>query len=358
MSSGSSPSPMPESRPAVKESRPVRLAFEGPSGSGRTLTSLLVAAQLGAPIALIDTERGMAAKYADRVPFGTQEFTHYDPTSLFAALAHAAMGGYPVLVVDTYSAFWSGAGGMLDKVDGEARAGYGGTHAGWSKHRPMERAVTEALAAYPGHVIVTLKARTDTVIETDTHGRQYARRISVRPEQRADIEYDFDAVGTLGPVATMHWPERSSSSRARTSAALSSPGPTTVSPTGPSGPSSNAPATRTPRSTACANSGRRSSPPAPRAWQHSTSTTSPSRSPSSSPTAAGNCAPSAPHPSRISRPHCCPALKMPTKAAFTMPTNCDGDAPPVGVPAGRSSVRCRFRRQGAGGSVPVSGLRF
>ncbi|MCW8101640.1 AAA family ATPase [Streptomyces tauricus] len=205
MSSGSSLTPMPEFRPAVKESRPVRLAFEGPSGSGRTLTALLVAAALGEPIALIDTERGMAAKYADRVPFHTQEFTNYDPTSLFSALARAAVRDYPVLVVDTYSAFWSGAGGMLDKVDGEARAGYGGTNAGWSKHRPMERAVTEALAAYPGHIVVTLRARTDTVIETDTRGRQYARRISVRPEQRADIEYDFDAVGTLGPVATVYF---------------------------------------------------------------------------------------------------------------------------------------------------------
>ncbi|MEW2305871.1 zeta toxin family protein [Streptomyces sp. NPDC006655] len=41
---------------------------------------------------------------------------------------------------------------------------------------------------------------------------------------------------------------------------------------------------------------------------------------------------------------CCPALKMPTEAAFTVPTSCDGDAPPVGVPAGRLSARCRFRR--------------
>lgn len=55
---------------------------------------------------------------------------------------------------------------------------------------------------------------------------------------------------------------------------------------------------------------------------------------------------------------CCPALKMPTKAAFTGPTDCDGNAPQEGVPAGRSPARCRFRRQGAGGSVPVSGLRF
>lgn len=53
----------------------------------------------------------------------------------------------------------------------------------------------------------------------------------------------------------------------------------------------------------------------------------------------------------------CPALKMPTRAAFTVPTNCDGAAPPVGVPAGRSSARCRLAAQDregdsdAGGSV-------
>ncbi|MBA4866727.1 hypothetical protein H1V43_36615 [Streptomyces sp. PSKA54] len=60
--------------------------------------------------------------------------------------------------------------------------------------------------------------------------------------------------------------------------------------------------------------------------------------------------PAAAHRSRACGPLCCAALKMPTKAGFTMPTNSDGDAPPVGVPAGPSSVRCRFLRQGAGGS--------
>lgn len=52
---------------------------------------------------------------------------------------------------------------------------------------------------------------------------------------------------------------------------------------------------------------------------------------------------------------CYPALKLPTEAAFMLLMSCDGDAPPVGVWAGRWSARCRFRRQGAGGSVPVSG---
>jgi hypothetical protein len=45
---------------------------------------------------------------------------------------------------------------------------------------------------------------------------------------------------------------------------------------------------------------------------------------------------------------CCPTLKMPTKAAFTIPMNSDGDAPPLGAQVGRSSARCRFF-----GEVPV-----
>ncbi|MDJ1131746.1 hypothetical protein NMN56_007195, partial [Streptomyces iconiensis] len=50
-------------------------------------------------------------------------------------------------------------------------------------------------------------------------------------------------------------------------------------------------------------------------------------------------------PSRSPRPDCCPTLKMPMRAAFRVPMWCDGDAPPVGVPAGRSWARCRFRRR-------------
>ncbi|MEU0217973.1 type I-E CRISPR-associated protein Cas7/Cse4/CasC [Streptomyces sp. NPDC006265] len=45
---------------------------------------------------------------------------------------------------------------------------------------------------------------------------------------------------------------------------------------------------------------------------------------------------------------CCPALKMPTRAAFTVPTSDDGDAPPGGCSGGAlvgkvsfSSARCR-----------------
>jgi hypothetical protein len=46
-------------------------------------------------------------------------------------------------------------------------------------------------------------------------------------------------------------------------------------------------------------------------------------------------------------------LKVPMKAALTMPTNGDGDVPPEGITVGRSSARCRFRGRGAGVHVSV-----
>ena len=51
---------MGECRKAVREQRPLRMAIYGPSNSGKTFTSLMIARELVGPdgtIALSDTER-------------------------------------------------------------------------------------------------------------------------------------------------------------------------------------------------------------------------------------------------------------------------------------------------------------
>ena len=58
-------------RKAVKHDAKVRLAITGPSGSGKTYTLLKLATELGGPIAVVDTERGSAEKYADLFAFDT-----------------------------------------------------------------------------------------------------------------------------------------------------------------------------------------------------------------------------------------------------------------------------------------------
>ena len=59
--------------PATKEQSKARVALDGPSGSGKTYTALTIAAALGSRIAVIDTERGSARKYANEFAFDVLE---------------------------------------------------------------------------------------------------------------------------------------------------------------------------------------------------------------------------------------------------------------------------------------------
>jgi AAA domain-containing protein len=189
---------------ANKEQAKARIALTGPTGSGKTYTALVAATGLGERVAVIDTERGSASKYADEFTFDTLQLTSFEPPALVEALAVAAHAGYEVLIIDSFSHFWSGSGGILEQVDNAAkRSGGGNSFAGWKEARPMERAMLDALLAYPGHVIVTMRTKTEYVVDTDERGRKVPRKVGLKPEQREGIEYEFDIVGDLDQENTL-----------------------------------------------------------------------------------------------------------------------------------------------------------
>jgi hypothetical protein len=190
--------------PATKEQAKARIALTGPTGSGKTYTALVIGTGLGDRIALVDTEHGSASKYADEFAFDTLPLTTFEPPALVEALAVAAHDGYDVVIVDSLSHFWSGSGGMLEQVDNAAkRTGAGGSFAGWKEARPLERAMIDALLAYPGHLIVTMRTKTEYVVEADERGRKVPRKVGLKPEQREGIEYEFDIVGDLDHENTL-----------------------------------------------------------------------------------------------------------------------------------------------------------
>lgn len=186
--------------PATKAKAKARLALAGPSGSGKTYTALVTATALGKSIAVIDTERGSASKYAGKsgFKFDALEMHRFDPRELVKALAVAADAGYETVVVDSLSHFWMGTDGMLEQVDNAAKRSYGGnSFGGWKEARPMERQMIDALLAYPGHVIVTMRTKSEWVVEQNAKGRNEPKKIGTKPEQRDGIEYEFDVVGDM-----------------------------------------------------------------------------------------------------------------------------------------------------------------
>jgi hypothetical protein len=187
-----------EFKPATRMQRKARIALDGPSGSGKTFTALLTATTLADKVAVIDTERASATLYSGvgGFRFDHLDLTTHEPETLIAALAAAGSQGYEAVVIDSLSHFWMGVGGMLEQADAAATRNRG-PFGGWKEVRPLERRMIEAILAYPGHVIVTMRTKTDWVIEKDEKGKEKPRRIGLKAEQREGIEYEFDVVGDM-----------------------------------------------------------------------------------------------------------------------------------------------------------------
>ncbi|WP_078857190.1 ATP-binding protein [Streptomyces sp. NBRC 109706] len=194
-------------RPATKEQAKARVALMGVSGSGKTWTGLALAHGLaaGGRLAVIDTERGSASKYVGTrgIQFDTLQMYRYDPRDLVKALAVAAKAGFDAVLIDSLSHFWKGTDGTLEQVD-RAKARYGNnSFAGWKEGTPMQNQMIDALLSYPGHVVATMRAHTEWSLERNKSGVLEPKRLGTRAEQRRDVEYEFDVVGSMDVDTTL-----------------------------------------------------------------------------------------------------------------------------------------------------------
>lgn len=184
---------------ATKTQSRLRLAIYGPSGSGKTYTALKIAQALGKPVALIDTERGSASKYAgDVADFDVLELTSFEPSKYIRAIADAAAAHYPTLVIDSLSHAWMGKGGLLDQADAK-----GGRFDAWKTLTPQHHALVDAILAFPGDLIVTLRTKTEYVVEQNAAGKSAPRKVGTAPVQKEGLEYEFDVAASMDVANTM-----------------------------------------------------------------------------------------------------------------------------------------------------------
>jgi hypothetical protein len=185
------------------------LAMSGVSGSGKTMSSLRVAkgivqalidtgqiqGGIEGKIALIDTERRSASLYAHVAPFDTLELDPpYTVDRYQQAIAAAEQAGYVVCIIDQGSHAWAGPGGQLEWID-TLKASAKNAISPWAKVTPVQQEFYDRMLRSPMHIIFTMRAKSEWVIEdqTDTNGRtrKVPRKIGLSPVQREGIEYEF-----------------------------------------------------------------------------------------------------------------------------------------------------------------------
>jgi hypothetical protein len=187
---------------ATKVQARLRMAIQGPAGSGKTYTALCfgvaLAAVRGGRLAVIDTERGSASKYADRYDFDVVTLDSFQPERYVEAIDAAERAGYPVLVIDSLSHAWEGEGGVLSLVDeASRRSSSGNSFAAWGVVTPRHRALVDAMLQAGLDVIATMRTKTEYVLEPDDRGKLVPRRKGTRPVQREGLEYEFDLVAEM-----------------------------------------------------------------------------------------------------------------------------------------------------------------
>lgn len=189
---------------ATKKQSFLRLALIGPSGSGKTYSSLRIAQGLGQKIAVIDSERGSASKYADEFNFDVMELDSFSPQDYIKGIEEAVKAGYDVLIIDSLTHAWIGKGGVLEMHDqATAREGGGNSYTAWRTVTPEHNRLVDAMLQASIHVIATMRSKMEYVQEKDDRGKTVVRKVGLQPVQRDGLDFEFDVVGDMDSGNTL-----------------------------------------------------------------------------------------------------------------------------------------------------------
>lgn len=179
---------------ATKLQARIRLALVGPAGSGKTYTALRIAKAMGGRIAVVDTEHGSSAKYADEFDFDLLEMDVFSLEKYVAAIKEAEAAGYDTIILDSISHAWAGRGGALEEKEKLARSKDYNDFSAWAVITPKHTAFIEAMLGSKAHVIATMRSKTEYSMEKDDRGRTVVTKLGMAPVQREGVDYEFDVV--------------------------------------------------------------------------------------------------------------------------------------------------------------------
>jgi hypothetical protein len=178
-------------RKAERRKAKLRLGIAAPSGAGKTYSALLMAFGLGGKIGLIDTEHGSGDLYAHLGEYDVISIeAPYTVTKYVQAIHAFEEAGYSTIIIDSLSHAWAGDGGLLDKQGKMADRGTN-SFAAWRTITPEHNNLVDSMLRSPAHIIATMRAKQEYVLETNDRGKQQPKKVGMAPVQREGMEYEF-----------------------------------------------------------------------------------------------------------------------------------------------------------------------
>lgn len=192
----------------------IKLALAGVSGSGKTMSSLLLAYgivkaahpeytddQCWDKICIIDTENGSASLYANKTvgSYTIGEFytlpmkAPFEPTKYIEYIRAAEQSHIEVLIIDSMSAAWVGEGGSLDK-QGKIASRTGNSYTAWRDITPDHNKMIDAILQSTCHVICNFRAKQEYIQTKDNNNKTVIKNMGLGLQFRDSVEYELSTL--------------------------------------------------------------------------------------------------------------------------------------------------------------------
>ena len=138
----------------------------------------------------MDSENYSATLYSHLGDFSVVNIgPPFSPATYVEAIELCESAGMEVIIIDSISHEWDGAGGILDIHSGMM----GNSFTNWSRVTPLHNSFVNKILQSPAHIIATIRSKQDYVL-SERNGKVVPEKVGLKGITRDGMDYELTIV--------------------------------------------------------------------------------------------------------------------------------------------------------------------